>query len=200
MRWLSNTEEEILGVGTGQGRKKVLADAITIDGRKEWICKFCSKTKASTQRRCRRCGNNIPTGLEGKHKQAAYTKNKEWYSGSSSSSGREEWKSQEQEEIKRLRAQVELLSKQQGTEKSPEEPGEPARSGRDCEKKSEEQKKSLQRQLRDIEKFASMDPVFRERQKEMWIEELEDVEEKNRASAGASEDAEEVTKAVKLAG
>ena len=38
-------------------------------------------------------------------------------------------KSQEQEEMKRLRAQVELLSKQQGTEKSPEEPGEPARRG-----------------------------------------------------------------------
>ena len=30
-------------------------------------------------------------------------------------------------------------------------------------KKLEEQKKSLQRQLRDIEKFASMDPVFRDR-------------------------------------
>ena len=55
--------------------------------------------------RCRRCGNSIPTGLQGKHEQAMYAKNREWYSGSSSSSGRGEWKSQEQEEIKRLRAQ-----------------------------------------------------------------------------------------------
>ena len=61
-------------------------------------------------------------------------------------------------------------------------PGEPARRGSgleegckmefeeetDCKKKLEEQQKSLQRQLRDIEKFASMDPVFRDRQKEVW--------------------------------
>ena len=58
-------------------------------------------------------GTTSPPGLQGKHKQAMYTKNREWNSSSSSSSGREEWKSQDQEEeIKRLRAQVELLSKQ----------------------------------------------------------------------------------------
>ena len=139
--------------------------------------------------RCRRCGNNILASLQGKHKQAMYAKNKEWCSGSSSSSGGEEWKSQEQEEIKRLRAQVELLSKQQGTVKSPEEPGEPARRGSgleegckmefdeetDCKNKLEEQKKSLQRQLRDIEKSASMDPVFRDGQKETGKEELEEI-------------------------
>ena len=70
-----------------------------------------------------------PSGLQGKHKQAMYAESKEWYSGSSSSSGGEEWKSQEQEEIKWLRVQVELLSKQQGTGKSPKEPGEPSRRG-----------------------------------------------------------------------
>ena len=134
-------------------------------------------------------------GLQGKHKQAVQAKNEEWYSGSSSSSGGEEWKSQgQQEEIKRLRAQVELLSKQQGMGKSPEEPGEPARRGSledgckmefdeetDCKKKLEEQKKSLQRRLRDIEKFASMDPVFRDRQKEIWKEELEEIGRKRTA-------------------
>ena len=31
-------------------------------------------------------------GLQGKHKQAIYAKNQEWYSGSSSSSGRQGWK------------------------------------------------------------------------------------------------------------
>ena len=78
---------------------------------------------------CRLCGNTIPSGLQGKHKQAMHANSKEWYSGSSPSSGGEDWKSQEQEEVKRLRVQVELLSKQQGQGKSPEEPGEPAKRG-----------------------------------------------------------------------
>ena len=53
--WLSNTEEEVLGVGTGQG-EQVLADAITIYGRKQWTCKFCSETNVWTRWRCRRSG------------------------------------------------------------------------------------------------------------------------------------------------
>ena len=133
-----------------------------------------------------------PSGLQGKHKQAMCAKNREWYSGSSSSNGREEWKSQEQEEIKRLRAQIDLLSKQQGAGKSLEELGEPARSGSGLEegsrvefeeetefnKKLDEQKKSLQRQMREIDKFANMDPVFRDQQKEAWKKELEEMERK----------------------
>ena len=42
----------------------------------------------------------------------------------------------------------------------------------------EDQKKSLQRQLWDIEKFASMDLVFRDRQ-EVWKEELKEIERKS---------------------
>ena len=63
----------------------------------------------------------------------------------------------------------------------------------------DEQKKSLQRQLRNIEKVASTDPVPRDRQKEIWKEEVQEIE-KNRASAGASEDAEDVTEAAEAAG
>ena len=48
-RWLSNTEEEVLGVGDWSGAERVLADAITIDGRKEWTCKFCSETNVWTR-------------------------------------------------------------------------------------------------------------------------------------------------------
>ena len=196
---------------SGQVRaERILADAITIDGRTEWTCKFCSKTNVCTRWRCRRCGNNIPSGLQAKHEQALHAKSKEWYSGSSSSSGGEEWKSEEQEEIKRLRAQVELLRKQQGEMKSPEEPGEPARKGggteegckmdfegeADCQKKLEEQ-----RQLREIEKLPNMSLALRDKQKEAWKEELEEIERrKDRAFAGASENAEEVTKTAKLAG
>ena len=48
----------------------------------------------------------------------------------------------------------------------------------DCKQKLEEQNKSLQRQLRDTEEFASMDLFFRDRQKEIWKEELEEIERK----------------------
>ena len=47
--------------------------------------------------------------------KAVFAKNKEWYSGSSSSSGGEKrWLCGQDEELKKLRAQVELRSKQQG--------------------------------------------------------------------------------------
>ena len=62
------------------------------------------------------------------------------------------------------------------------------------------EEKSLQRQLWEIEKFASVDPVFRERQNKMWKEDLQEIERKrpDRACAGASEYAEEVTKSCRL--
>ena len=50
----------------------------------------------------------------------------------------------------------------------------------DCKKKLDEQKNSLQRLLRDIEKFANMDLVFRDRQKEKWKEELQEIERKKK--------------------
>ena len=154
-RWLQTQKKKSLV--SGQVRAgRVLADTITIDGRKEWTCKFCSGTNVWTQWRCRRCGNNIPKGPRGKHKQAMYAKNKEWYSGSSSSSGREEWRPQGQQE--EIRAQVDLHSKQQGAGKSPEEPIEPARSGSDldegCRMEVEEEvqsKKKLDEQRRILQ-------------------------------------------------
>ena len=98
--------------------EQVLADAITIDAREEWICKLCSKTNVWTRGRCRRCYSNIPAGLQEKHKQAIFAKNKGWSSGSFSSSGGEQKTPRDQEEeIKKLRAQVEILSKQQRMEK-----------------------------------------------------------------------------------
>ena len=166
------TEEKVLGVGTGR--------------RKEWTCKFCSETSVWTRWRCRRCGDDISTGLQGKHKQAMYAKNKEWHPVSSSPSGREEWKSQEQEEeLKKLRAQVELLSKQQT----------------DYKKKLDEQKKSLQRQLRDIEKLTDMEPMHRDGQKESWKDELQEIERKRtELLLEVPNDAEEVSEAAEFAG
>ena len=52
---------------SGQVRaERILAEAITIDGRKEWTCKFCSESNVMTRWRCRRCYNNITAGLHGK--------------------------------------------------------------------------------------------------------------------------------------
>ena len=50
--------------------ERVLASAISIDGRREWTCKFCSESNVWTRWRCRRCYSDIPAGLHGKHRQA----------------------------------------------------------------------------------------------------------------------------------
>ena len=86
----------------------------------------------------------------------------------------------QEEEIEKLRAQVELLRKQQSAEKGPEAQGETTRRGRgleedckmeveeeiDCKKKLDEWRKRMQKQLRDIEKFTDMEPMFWDSQKE----------------------------------
>ena len=103
----------------GQVRaEKLLADATTIDGREEWICKFCSETNVWTRWRCRRCYSNILAGLQEKYRQAVSEKTSWWSSGSSSSSGGEGKKPRDQDaEIKELRAQVEQHRRQQRVEK-----------------------------------------------------------------------------------
>ena len=58
--------------------ERILANAILIDGRKEWICKFCSESNVWTRWRCRRCYSDIPAGLRGKYKQAIAAKSGEW--------------------------------------------------------------------------------------------------------------------------
>ena len=76
---------------SGQVRaERVLAEAITIDGRKEWTCKFCSESNVWTRWRCRRCYHNIQAVLYGKYRQAVAAKSGEWSPGSSGSSGEEE--------------------------------------------------------------------------------------------------------------
>ena len=87
--------------------EKVLADAIRTDGRIEWICKFCSQTNVWTRWRCRWCSQKFLRVCKGSTKKPSLRKTK-WYSGSSSSSGSEErWPGGQDEELKKLRAQVE---------------------------------------------------------------------------------------------
>ena len=92
--------------------EKVLADAISIDGRKEWTCKFCLESNVWTRWRCRRCNTNIPAGLRGKYRKATAARTGEWSTGSSTSSGEEDTKSGHVEaENKELRARLEALEK-----------------------------------------------------------------------------------------
>ena len=73
--------------------EKVLADAISIDGRKKWICKCCSESNVWTRWRCRRCYTNTPAGLRVTYQQAVAARTGEWSTGSSTSSGEEDRKS-----------------------------------------------------------------------------------------------------------
>ena len=59
------------GSMAGQARmEELLAKAVTVDGRKEWYCRFCSETDVWTTSECLRCQTNIPSLLQGRHKQA----------------------------------------------------------------------------------------------------------------------------------
>ena len=54
--------------------RRVLAKANSVDGRKEWMCEFCSESNVWTRWSCRRCDRNIPAGLQGKCMQAVAAK------------------------------------------------------------------------------------------------------------------------------
>ena len=43
--------------------RRVLASAVSNDGRKEWMCTCCSESKMWTRWRCRRCYHDIPAGV-----------------------------------------------------------------------------------------------------------------------------------------
>ena len=107
-RWavMVSKRKRVIAGFSGQVRaEEVLADAITIDGRKEWICKFFSETNVWTRWRCRRCYSNIPAGLQEKYRLAVSAKTRAWSSGSSSSNGGEgKWPRDQDAEIKELRA------------------------------------------------------------------------------------------------
>ena len=75
--------------------ERVLAGAIAIDGRKEWICKFCLELNVWTRWHSRRCYNNIPARLCGKYRQAVAAKSGEGSTGFSKSSREEDKKDAE---------------------------------------------------------------------------------------------------------
>ena len=158
--------------------EKIFADAVAIDGRKEWICKFCSKANVWTRRRCRGCHTNIPSGLPRKHRQAVSATAEGYSPGSSSSSGG----SERQRQIREL---CEELKRCKNAEKGQETQCETAlgKSGLDEEwkmdidegvdsKKLGHRKKELQRQLRGIERFTDFPKETQDALKEKWQQEM----------------------------
>ena len=146
----------------------VLAGVIAIDGRKEWIGKFCSESNVWKRWRCRRCYNYIPAGLCGNHRQAVAARTVERSTGSSTSSGEEDRKAKSQEaEIKELRAELEHYEKKdgEGAQKGAR-PSTRRESGMEGEwrmdvedeiesrKKLDEQRRKLQKGMRDVEKLS----------------------------------------------
>ena len=114
---------------SGQVRaERILAEATTIDGRKEWTYMFCSETHVWPRWRCRRCCNNIQAGLHGKYRQAIAA---EWSAGSSASSGEEKRKARSLEaENEGLRARIDAMEKKGGVQG---DPSIPSREGGDSE-------------------------------------------------------------------
>ena len=87
---MGNAEEEGLDGRSRADKKELLAKAATIDGRKEWNCRFCWETNVWKRSICRRCQRNFPSVLQGKHKQAVSNRGGRSWSESSSSSERED--------------------------------------------------------------------------------------------------------------
>ena len=93
--------------------ERVMANAILIDGRKEWTCKFCSESNVWTRWRCRRRYSNIPAELQGKYRQAVAAKSGEWSTGPSTSTGEEDRKDRSLEaKNKELRGRIDALEKE----------------------------------------------------------------------------------------
>ena len=96
------------------------ADAITVDARKVRICKLCSKTQCADSLALHApqlvCKENT--------RKLSLRRTKCGISGSSSSSTEERKPCDQEEELKRLRAKVELLRKPQRWSKGPETQGE----------------------------------------------------------------------------
>ena len=171
--------------------ERVLASAISIDGRKEWTCKFSSESNVWTRWRCRCCYNYLPTGLRGKYRQAIAARVGEWSTGSSTSCGEEERRNKSFEaENEELRARLEALEKE-GKRRSPRRARasikERERSGRrvgcgdgprQSRKKLDEHMKKLQKELRDIEKFSCIPKEFQDSLESNLQQQLQEVEQR----------------------
>ena len=180
---------------------KLLAEAVTIDGRKEWYGRFCSETIVWKRSRCRRCQTNIPSVLQGKRRQAVSAVAGRCSSDSSSSGGGEDkvhWNSQT--ELRELREKVkwyERAEKKKGVQL--QQASVEGRSEEDG--KMEVDKKSIAKRswINEEKGCTDMPSDIQDTLKESWQQTLQDIEQmRNDLVLGASRNAENVTKVAEL--
>ena len=155
---MANAEKK--GWLCGQPRAEtILAEALTKDGQKEWVCRFCTETNVWARWRCRKCFSSIPSVLQGKCRQAVSAKGGRCSSGSSSSSGGDNKNCRTSDaEVQALREELNRFKnteKKQGVECEPageegglEEDGKMEVDEEVDSKKKWVRKKELQKQLR----------------------------------------------------
>ena len=161
----------------GQVRiEELLAKAVTIDGRKEWYCRFCSETNVWTRSKCRSCQTNIPSVLHGRHQQAVSTK-----------AGRSGWRVRRQS----VGAQSRLGKKQNY--------GSCAKKARGSRKKEGNRRrrekwkcmtksiattnwKDMLKRLQNIDECPDMPQAAKDVFKETWQQERQDIEQRRMIS------------------
>ena len=142
-----------------------------------------------TRWRCRRCYHDIPAGLRGKYRQPIAARNREWSTGSSSSSGDEERRNKNLEaEDKGFEPGLRPWKKKEGegvqggqglplTERK--RPGRRVvEDEAESRKKLDDQKKKIQKELRDIEKFSCVPKELQESIKSNLQQQLQEVEQR----------------------
>ena len=154
---VSKPRRGVLGFRARSELKKVLESAISIDRRKEWTCKFCSESSVWTSWRCRRCCSNIPVAA----------KSEEWSTGSSTWSGEEDRKHRSLDaEKKELRARIDALEKKEGVQGGVWGEFMEVEDEAESRKKLGEQKRKLQKELRDVDRLSFVSKEMQESIKE----------------------------------
>ena len=171
------TQEEVLGVGPGQGRKN--SGRSNHNRWQEGVDVQILFRIECVDEGCKRCYHDIPAGLHGKKRQADAAKSGVWSTSSSGSRGGEDRKARSLEaENKELRARIDAMEKEEGAQK---EPCIPFKEGvleevwghcmeveveAECRRKLDEQRKKMRKELREVDRLSFVSPEMQESLKE----------------------------------
>ena len=165
--------------------EKVLASATSIDGRKEWTCKFFSESNVWTRWRCRRCYKNIPAELHGEYRQAVAAKSGEWSTGSSASSGEEDRRLRSSEQglvpwkrRKECKGSQASLMKKKGTWKKCGRVAWKLRMRPNVARNWVNRGKKLQKELREVDRLSFVSEEMQGNLKESLQHQLQEVEKR----------------------
>ena len=189
---VSKRREGVCGSQEKRGRKEFWQVRSRLMGESSGFVNSARSQNVWTRWRCRRCVNNIPAGLRGKYRQVVAARTGESSTGSSTSSGEETRKAKSQEaKIKELRAKLEHYEKKDG-EGAQGGQGLPRRreSGmveewemdvedeNESRKKLDDQRRKLQKDLRDVEKLSCASKEAQNSLKNDLQQQLQEVEQR----------------------